>query len=244
MKLLPVTPREWLSFGIRFGLLCTLLASAAVLMTGMPGSSYSGQFEELSDEEHVIRANIYRHVSVLAGSIGERNTARCTQLQAAAGYIKACFEAEGCTTEVQSFAAGDRTVCNVDAQLTSGDLQGESLIVGAHYDSALGSPGANDNATGVAGLLELARLLKGKGPGIKVRLVAFANEEPPYFQTKSMGSSRYALEASRREERIRGMVALETIGYYSDLPGSQQYPFGFGLFYPGRGDFIAELARP
>src|SRR5262249_1554427 len=197
MKLLPKNRKEWLNLALRFGILFSLLASAAVVMTGMPGRSYSGPFQELSDDERAVRANIYRHVSVLAGSIGERNMARYSQLQAASGYIKACFEAAGCATEVQAIAVGDKAACNVEALIPGDGYQDESIVVGAHYDSALGSPGANDNATGVAGLLELARLLSAERPDIRVRLVAFANEEPPYFQTENMGSRWYVLEASR-----------------------------------------------
>jgi hypothetical protein len=238
MKLLPRGRKQWLCLGLRFGVLFGLLAGAAGMMTVMPGRSYSGPFAGLSDDERVIRGNISRHVSMLAGSIGERNMAKYSQLQASADYIKACFEAEGYTPEAQQFDAGGKAAHNIEAQISGYDGRGDSLIVGAHYDSACGSPGANDNATGVAALLELARLLRAQRPGAQIRFVAFTNEEPPHFQTEAMGSRRYAEMASRRQESIRGMLALETIGYYSDLPGSQNYPFGFSLFYPGRGNFI------
>jgi Zn-dependent M28 family amino/carboxypeptidase len=129
-------------------------------------------------------------------------------------------------------------VRNIEAEIDSRDDPPRTLVVGAHYDSAAGSPGANDNATGVAALLELARMLKNSNPGLRIRFVAFGNEEPPYFQTESMGSRRYAAMAYRRNEKITGMLALETLGCYSSSPGSQQYPLGFGLLYPNRGNFI------
>jgi Zn-dependent M28 family amino/carboxypeptidase len=111
--------------------------------------------------------------------------------------------------------------------------------VGAHYDSVVGSPGANDNASGVAGLLALARRFAGKPRGQTLRFVAFVNEEPPYFQTEEMGSLVYAKRCQARGDNISAMVSLETIGYFSDAPGSQKYPSaGLGFFYPSKGNFI------
>jgi Iap family predicted aminopeptidase len=113
------------------------------------------------------------------------------------------------------------------------------MVIGAHYDSPTDSPGANDNASGVAALLELARQFKTARPVRTVRFVAFVNEEPPFFQTDLMGSRVYAANARKRGEKIVAMLALETIGYYSDQAGSQHYPPPFNLFYPDTGNFIA-----
>jgi Peptidase family M28 len=110
--------------------------------------------------------------------------------------------------------------------------------VGGHYDSVLGSPGANDNATGTAAVLELARLLAGQQLARTVRFVAFVNEEAPFFQTDAMGSWVYARRSRARGEQVVGMLSIETIGFYSDVVGSQHYPFPFGLFYPRTGNFI------
>ena len=117
----------------------------------------------------------------------------------------------------------------------------ETIVVGAHYDSALGTPGANDNATGTAAVLELARLLSDlKGKSAKrIRLVLFVNEEPPYFGTDDMGSLHYASALAERGERVTAMYSLETLGFYSDAPGSQQYPAPFGLCLPDRADFVS-----
>jgi Zn-dependent M28 family amino/carboxypeptidase len=109
------------------------------------------------------------------------------------------------------------------------------IIVGAHYDSVLGSPGANDNGSGVASLLEISRLLAGKKPARTVRLVAFTNEEPPWLD---MGSRVYASRSRGRKENIVGMLSLETMGYYSEAPNSQEYPFPFSFFYPHTANFI------
>jgi len=133
---------------------------------------------------------------------------------------------------------GSTSVTNVETELPGTHKPDEVIIIGAHYDSVSGSPGANDNASGVAALLELARNLKDRGAARTIRFVAFANEEPPYFQTEQMGSRVYARRSRERQERIMAMISLETIGYYSDLEKSQLYPFPFSLYYPSKGDFL------
>ncbi len=112
------------------------------------------------------------------------------------------------------------------------------MVVGAHYDSVAGTRGANDNASGTAAVLEVARLLAGRDLARTVRFVAFVNEEPPYFKTEQMGSRVYARRSRERGERIVAMLSIETIGYYRDEPGTQKYPFPFSLFYPAEGNFI------
>ena len=121
----------------------------------------------------------------------------------------------------------------------------ESLVVGAHYDSAGIAPGANDNGTGTAALLELARLLKDAPLKDKrLRLVFFVNEEPPYDRSPKMGSWRYAEMLKERGERVYGMISLETLGCFSEEPGSQAYPAPFGLIFPNKANFIAFVAMP
>jgi Zn-dependent M28 family amino/carboxypeptidase len=119
----------------------------------------------------------------------------------------------------------------------------EVILVGAHYDTAPGTPGANDNGSGVALLLEMGRLLKEARPARTLRLVAFANEEPPHFFTEDMGSRVHARRARGRGEDIVAMLSLETIGYYSDTPGTQAYPVPFGLLYPSAGNFLAVVGN-
>jgi len=236
MNIFPHGQKQWLYFGLRLSLLSALMATIAVFITVMPGRSYTGPFEPLSADEMLIRDNLYRHVYTLADSIGERNRDRDRSLQAAADYIKSSFEGNGYRVlelDRNSFAH------NIEAQCPGGSSTTGTIVVGAHYDSVVGSPGANDNASGVAALLELARLIKLNPPSSNIRLVAFANEEPPFFDTSSMGSSLYARRIVRSGEHISGMISLETIGCYSDDAGSQSYPFGFGLFYPAKGNFIA-----
>jgi Zn-dependent M28 family amino/carboxypeptidase len=115
----------------------------------------------------------------------------------------------------------------------------EIIVIGAHYDSVRGTVGANDNASGTAAVLEMARLLKDKRLARTVRLVAFVNEEPPFFQTEHMGSLVYARLCKKRGDKVVAMFTPETIGFYDDRKGSQRYPAPFNLFYPSEGNFIA-----
>ena len=114
----------------------------------------------------------------------------------------------------------------------------EIVVIGAHYDSAVGTPGADDNASGVAALLVLARELRTRQPRRTLRFVAFTNEEPPWFHGPEMGARHHARAAKARGDEIVAMLSLESIGYYRDEPGSQRYPAPFGAFYPDRGDFL------
>ena len=115
----------------------------------------------------------------------------------------------------------------------------EIIVVGAHYDTVPGTPGANDNGTGVVTLLALARAFAGEQQDRTVRFVAFVNEEPPYFHTENMGSRVYARRCKERNEKIVGMIALETIGYFSNAEGSQEVPPGLEGSFPNKGNFLA-----
>ncbi|HKP03199.1 MAG TPA: M28 family peptidase [Chthoniobacterales bacterium] len=191
----------------------------------------------LNDSEIALRAELAADVQKLAGEIGERNLNRYPQLLAAADFIEASLAAPGLTPHRVSFELRGRACHNIEAE-TRGTSP-EILVIGAHYDSVFGCPGANDNGSGVAALLALARRFAGKPTGKTVRFVAFVNEEPPYFQTEEMGSLVYAKRCKERGDRITAMISLETIGYFSDAPGSQKYPAaGLGFFYPSKGNFI------
>jgi hypothetical protein len=204
----------------------------------MPGTSYAGPLPELTQQEVGVRRELRRHVASLADGIGERHVWRPAALRETAEYIAGEFAGLGYVVTRQEYVARGVEVANLEATLAPG-APGEALVVvGAHYDSVAGCPAANDNGSGVAALLELARLLRGTGPQRPVRFVAFVNEEPPFFHTDLMGSRQYARRMKERGEEVAGMVALETIGYYADEPGSQRYPFPFGLFYPDTGSFI------
>ena len=133
---------------------------------------------------------------------------------------------------------------NLEAILVGTDTPSENFVVGAHYDSVAGPVGADDNATGVAAVLELARQFKTARLRGTVRFLFFVNEEPPYFQTENMGSTVYARKLRSQGIRVSAMISLETIGFYSDAIGSQKYPPVLGLFYPKRGNFIGFVGNP
>jgi Zn-dependent M28 family amino/carboxypeptidase len=192
----------------------------------------------LSEAEAEIGHRLERHVRALAGGIGERNLRRSGSLDAAARYLQAILDDLGFAVEAQEFEVEKTRVVNLESALGGKALPEQIVLVGAHYDSVLGSPGANDNATGAAAVLELARLLAPARLPRTLRFVLFVNEEPPYYLGDAMGSRRYARRCRARGERIVAMLCLETIGYYDDAPGRQLYPFPFGLVYPSTGNFI------
>lgn len=208
-------------------------------MMAMPGKSHKGPLPTATKEEQLLAERLKVDVTLLAETIGERNTLRDRQLQQAAEYIRDTLRQLKYLVREEEYTADGRQVKNIIAEIRGGRNPDEIVVVGAHYDSPPGSPGANDNASGVAALLELARRFQGKQPERTLRLVAFVNEEPPYFRTDLMGSMVHAANARKRGEQIVAMLSLETIGSYSDQPGSQQYPPPFNFFYPDRGNFIA-----
>lgn len=208
-------------------------------MMQMPGHTHKGLLPPLSSDQAALRDQLRVHVTQLAGEIGERNVLHYRALQQAAAYIGNRFQVLGLTVREEPYRVEDKEVVNIEAELKGTVHPEEIVVIGAHYDSLPGSPGANDNASGVAALLELARLLKETKPTRTVRFVAFVNEEPPWFQTEEMGSLVYAHRAKKRGDKIVAMLALETIGCYTDQPGSQHYPAPFSLFYPDTGNFIA-----
>jgi len=229
---------HWLAFGVRLTIILGLLAAGVWYMISMPGTTYVGQAPPLSAGETEIHDKLQRHVSMLAGVIGERNVWHDDSLKRAASYIRSVLEEAGYTVKTQPFSSRGLTLQNLEAELPGSTLADEIIIVGAHYDSVDGSPGANDNASGVAALLELARLFSASTPLRTLRFVAFANEEAPFFYTDEMGSHQYADHAKQRGEQIAAMISLETLGSYTDAPGSQRYPFPFNLAYPDTGNFV------
>jgi Zn-dependent M28 family amino/carboxypeptidase len=143
--------------------------------------------------------------------------------------------ANGQLKEVQNL------IVQIDGQ--GGAYAQEIIVLGAHYDTVKGSPGANDNTSGVSALLELARMLKSSKPARTIRFVAFANEERPYAHSEEMGSNRYAQLCQSRKEKVVAMFSLETMGFYSDKPGSQKYPFPFSYIYPDVANFISMVSN-
>jgi len=207
-------------------------------MIRMPGRSHAGPLPPLTVEEAAMRGDLETHVRALAGTIGERHYARPQALARAVAYLQGALARLGYEVSVQPFTAGGQTFHNLEVVIPGGNRADEIVVVGGHYDTVEGSPGADDNGSGSAAVVVLAGLLAHDRPARTVRCVLFANEEPPFFESGGMGSQVYAAQAARRGDRIVAMFALETIGFYADGSGTQQYPFPLGSFYPDRGDFI------
>lgn len=197
----------------------------------------------LFGKEADLKDRLNNHIRILSEDIGERSVWEADQLADAADYIESMFSDSGYRPAAQMFEANGVTVRNIEVEIKGKRYPEDIIVVGAHYDSTRGCPGANDNATGVAAVLEIGRMLSGKEPERTVRMVAFVNEEPPFFKTELMGSRQYAMRSKVRDENVVAMLCLETIGYYSDQPGSQKYPVPLRFFYPGTGNFIAFVSN-
>lgn len=190
-----------------------------------------------------LESRLKGHVEALAGDIGERHVGRPQALHAAEAYIAGEFAAIGYDVARQTYVAEGVASSNLEVAVPGGACASEIVLVGAHYDTVPGSPGADDNASGVAALIEIARALRGANCARTVKLVAFVNEEPPFFYWGEMGSRVYARAARARGEDIRVMLSLEMLGCYSDAPGSQAYPPLLGFFYPQAGNFIGFVSN-
>jgi hypothetical protein len=216
----------------------------------MPGKNVS-KAGSLSPDEVVLREELRAKVQELAGEIGERNMWHYAALNAAADFIEDSFSQAGLRTRRDSYETRGQPCHNVEAEI-QGDRP-EIIVIGAHYDSVFGSPGANDNGSGAAAVLALAQRFAAREtersrpqrtPNKTLRFVAFVNEEPPYFLSGEMGSQVYARRCKERGDKISAMISLETIGYFSDAPHSQTYPSpGLGMFYPNVGDFIGFVSN-
>jgi hypothetical protein len=220
-------------------LLLALGYGAYHYMLAVPGVAHRGPLPALTPEERDLAARLRRHVEAIAAA--EHNLDHYDELEKAALYIERVLEGHGYPVSRQVFEARGRKVRNIDVVLEAPKLDPDMIVVGAHYDSAQGTPGANDNASGTAAVLELARLLADlkDNAGKRLRLVLFVNEEHPYYSTPEMGSLQFARLLHARGERVTAMYSLETIGYYSDKPGSQTYPKPFGAMFADKGDFIS-----
>lgn len=191
--------------------------------------------------KRVVIENLYKHVEYLSVKIGDRHLWKEHSLSKAADYIESAFQVSGYTVQRQTYSCYGKSVSNLIAEKTGTD---EGLVViGAHYDTVPGTPGADDNASAVAGMLELARLHKASLNKKHLIFVAFVNEEPPCFGSHNMGSMVYAKDLKDRKVSVDVMISLEMIGYFSHEP-IQQYPLAcMRLFYPKTADFIAVVGN-
>ena len=187
-------------------------------------------------------ARLEAHLRKLSVELSPRDIGHLGNLERAATYIEYEFKFMGASVSNQPYSVEGTSYRNVIARF--GPDTNERIVVGAHYDSAGPLPGADDNASGVAGLIELGRLLAAQPPQLRVELVAFCTEEPPYFRTTDMGSSVHATSLRTANVKVRAMLSLEMIGYFSDMQGSQHFPVGLlGALYPSTGNFISVVGR-
>ena len=221
-----------------------VVCSAGTLLyfVAMPGQSHGEALPPPTPAEQGAARELERHVRALAVDIGERRALTGHSLERAEQYLQA---------ELSAIAAGSGAKLRREAVPAPGapgnwvlDVPGvqagPTVLIGAHYDTAPeGTPGANDNGSGSAATLVLAARLAPKRHRLPLRFVLFVNEEMPYFQTPQMGAWVHARGCQERGEELRAMLSLETMGYYSDEPGSQKYPPPLDAFYPDRGNFIA-----
>ncbi len=198
-------------------------------MLSMPGKSHTGALPAISASQAELKFQLEAHVKALAATprhdAAGKNRAR--------SYIRGQLPGTDFTTQLVDGA--EPSWVNLETALSGSD---ETVVVAAHYDTVWTTPGADDNASGTAALIELVRMLQNQPHERTIRFVFLVNEEPPYFQRPAMGSTHYARMLKDRGENVTAMLSLETIGYYTDEPGSQVYPFPFSLFLPNTGNFI------
>ena len=223
------------SMSIRSGGLLALAMVVLGLLATQPACTHFAPTTEQVSTEH-----LRKHVSMLSEEFVPRSCEHVLNLDKCADYIFGHFELAGGQVDVQEYELDGDIYKNVMA--TFGPKTPSRIVVGAHYDAYRDTPGADDNASGVAGLIELAYLLGNTKLHQQVELVAFTLEEPPYFRTGDMGSARYARELRQQEIDLEAMICLEMIGFFSDEKNSQQFPSALlKLIYPNRGNYIAVI---
>ncbi len=194
-----------------------------------------------------IEANLRKHVDCLAGLIGPRTLAKPKTIQATLGYLEGQWHAMGYTVQRETYDALGEQATNLIVERPGTSRADEIILLGAHYDTVATTPGADDNASAVAVLLEVSRLLQPYKGKRTVRFVAFACEEPPYFNYNAMGSQHHARQSRERGDKILGMLCLEMVGYFSTVPGSQAIPPAIPRwlrrFFPQRGNFLAAVGN-
>lgn len=241
---------------IRLTVLLSLIGLLSIwgwsMVIFMPGKSYAGELPPLTPAEQLLKKELLQDIQTLAGEIGEHNYAFPKQLAASEQFLSRSLSEAGYQVNRQTYRVDGQEFHNLEVEIKGSKKPDEIVVIGAHYDSVVGSPGANDNGSGAAAVLALARAFAVEKPDSAsaplpdrtLRFVEFVNEEPPFFWTENMGSLVYAKGCSERQENIVAMLSLETMGYYSDVPGSQQYPLGLlDTIYPITGNFIAFIGN-
>lgn len=212
-------------------------------MISMPGKSFRGPLPPLSESQKQLASDLRTTVSHLAAGIGKRSIYHPKELAESALYLKEQLQAAGYEVNEHSFPTKGSLTPNLEATLKGTSLPNEIIVIGAHYDTTQRSPGADDNASGCAAVLALARTFKDNPQPRTIKFVLFPNEELPTGGTPEMGSWIYAKKARAASDNIIAMLSLEMLGYYTDAPNSQKYPAPLSSFYPTTGNFIAFVSN-
>jgi Zn-dependent M28 family amino/carboxypeptidase len=208
----------------------------------MPGQTLSSELLPLTEPQKELSSRLRGHVTYLAGEIGERHYGELKAYNKAATYINDALRDAGLVPYEESFGEKSQFQ-NIIAEHYGSRLADEVIVVGAHYDTVWMTPGADDNASGVAVMIELAKLLKTIKLDRTIRFIAFANEETPYYLTENMGSLFHAKRSFERADNIMAMFSLEMLGYFSNKADSQSYPAPFNWFYPNTANFVAFVSN-
>ena len=225
-------------FLIVVALILVLLSAAVAFMVNVGEAPYEGELKPLSTEGRTIENNLRESLETLTIKVGARSMNRSGTLEKAAVELENRLRTMGYDPDLQSFPAKGREVRNLIVDVTNGGSRAEVVLIGAHYDTYRASPGAHSSGASVAVLLEIARLMKGKTLPFTLRLAFLVNGEPPYEGTQASGAVNYAQTMEREGGRIRFALLLDSLGYFSDEPGSQDFPFPLSLAYPGEANFL------
>ncbi|VXD15643.1 Peptidase, M28 family [Planktothrix serta PCC 8927] len=239
-----ITKAALIRLGILLGGLMVLFMAIAFLMTTMPEKSYSGQLPPLTASQQQLRDDLNRDIKIMTEDIGEHNYLFYNNLIQVEKFLKTRLSQAGYSVNTQEYSVNGQVFSNLEVEIKGTEKPDEIVIIGAHYDSVVGSPGANDNGTGAVAVLSLAQLFSTTHPKRTLRFVEFVNEEPPFFWSENMGSLVYAKRCQKRQENIVAMLSLETMGFYSQARNSQQYPVNIlRLIYPNQGNFIGFIGN-
>ncbi|MBX3386997.1 MAG: M28 family peptidase [Phycisphaeraceae bacterium] len=244
-----ITRKGLRRIGLLFLLIAAFLVYGYFTMVRMPGRSFEGGLDPPTAREQALAETLKKHVYILADAtggvvrVGNRSTFWPRRFAEAALYIDTQLEGYGFAERHEYFCERGAPVPNFEVIVPGTSRPSEIIVVGAHYDSFQGSPGADDNASGVAACLVYAQHFINHPQQRTLRFLFFVNEEPPAFQTPDMGSWVYAKACKARGDNVVAMISVESIGYYSDEPGSQKYPAPFSSLYPDTGNFIAFIGN-
>ncbi len=233
------TPSLMRALAVIGGLTFVYLSAVLWFSLAMPGPRLWAVPADFSSAQMRSAAKMEGHVRHLAGDIGPRHAGAPESILATLDYLEASWTMDDLRPTRHRFGPDNEDFYNVELTIPGTDLAHEWVVIGAHYDTEPQTPGANDNASGVAVLLELGQRLHKQRFRRSIRLVAFANEEYPWGMTENMGSFAYARRCHERGEDVYAMLSLDSVGYFDDQEGSQRYPEPLGLYYGRKGDYLA-----